>query len=210
MDRRPKRVRPVRIREPRETLPLMRKNNESNTMVLDLRDRRFGSLIARSRVPRGDTGNYWWYCECDCGKTHYTTTDRLRSGHTRSCGCIIKITKPAVAPYRDEVIRIFTDPDKPTTLTISQIAVSLGITKNMAIGVLDRAGLIGFQRPSRPKSTRPPIIFPGEHHCKYAYGDPGDNDFHFCGVPVDSGSYCPVHYPMLHRAPNSQEASLAA
>lgn len=29
-----------------------------------------------------------WRCECECGGIVDVTTDRLRSGHTKSCGCL--------------------------------------------------------------------------------------------------------------------------
>lgn len=29
-----------------------------------------------------------WRCSCACGNTHYVTTGALRSGNTRSCGCL--------------------------------------------------------------------------------------------------------------------------
>lgn len=28
-----------------------------------------------------------WECKCDCGNTTYVTTDSLKSGNTKSCGC---------------------------------------------------------------------------------------------------------------------------
>lgn len=32
-------------------------------------------------------GNKVWLCRCECGKEIYTTTHKLTSGHTKSCGC---------------------------------------------------------------------------------------------------------------------------
>ena len=32
-----------------------------------------------------------WLCECKCGNKSYVTTDHLRSGHSKSCGCYKKI-----------------------------------------------------------------------------------------------------------------------
>lgn len=29
-----------------------------------------------------------WVCQCKCGRTTVVTTRNLRSGHTRSCGCL--------------------------------------------------------------------------------------------------------------------------
>jgi len=35
-----------------------------------------------------------WECACDCGRTVLVTTNKLRTGHTRSCGCIIRKGHP--------------------------------------------------------------------------------------------------------------------
>jgi len=29
-----------------------------------------------------------WLCKCDCGKTKVISANRLRSGTTKSCGCL--------------------------------------------------------------------------------------------------------------------------
>lgn len=33
-------------------------------------------------------GKTLWMCQCDCGRTTRVATDKLASGHTRSCGCL--------------------------------------------------------------------------------------------------------------------------
>lgn len=46
----------------------------------------FGRLIALEPVRRaGRTG---WRCRCDCGNETVVETHSLRSGNTRSCGCL--------------------------------------------------------------------------------------------------------------------------
>lgn len=52
---------------------------------LDLTGQRFGRLVViecSSTVPETR-----WLCRCDCGKTSVTSTGKLRSGWTKSCGC---------------------------------------------------------------------------------------------------------------------------
>lgn len=49
----------------------------------DLAGRRFGRLVATSRLPRR-----YWACQCDCGKPVTIRGDHLTSGATNSCGCI--------------------------------------------------------------------------------------------------------------------------
>lgn len=54
---------------------------------LNLSDQRFGRLIALKEV-----GRRWhkvlWLCSCDCGKEITVTSNALRRGNTRSCGCL--------------------------------------------------------------------------------------------------------------------------
>lgn len=66
-----------------------------NMPKLDLRGIRFGRLTAISPTYRRDaTGSVVWKCKCDCGKTVYVGASNLRSGNTKSCGCLnIKRTK---------------------------------------------------------------------------------------------------------------------
>lgn len=54
---------------------------------LDLTGMRFGSLTALERGPnkRGRTA---WRCRCDCGKEKLVTTQDLRRGSVKSCGCM--------------------------------------------------------------------------------------------------------------------------
>jgi len=57
----------------------------------DLTDMKFGRLtvVARHR------GKYW-RCLCDCGVERVVPSDRLKSGHTASCGCLrseMRVTK---------------------------------------------------------------------------------------------------------------------
>ena len=47
----------------------------------DLSGQRFGRLIAVSY----ESGK--WLCVCDCGNTCRVAPDKLKSGHTQSCGC---------------------------------------------------------------------------------------------------------------------------
>lgn len=47
---------------------------------------RFGRLLV-ARADGARNGARWWLCVCDCGNTIRSTTQRLNSGNTRSCGC---------------------------------------------------------------------------------------------------------------------------
>lgn len=62
---------------------------------LDLVGQKFGRLLVVSRAANTKAGMRRWVCQCDCGGTTVTTGAKLRSGHTKSCGCLNKerITK---------------------------------------------------------------------------------------------------------------------
>ena len=50
---------------------------------LDLAGQRYGQLEVVYRNPEGK-----WLCLCDCGGQSYVKTGNLRSGNSRSCGCL--------------------------------------------------------------------------------------------------------------------------
>lgn len=55
--------------------------------VIDLTGQRFGRLtVIRKAESRGS--NAWWECVCDCGNTHTVRSTELRTGASRSCGCL--------------------------------------------------------------------------------------------------------------------------
>jgi hypothetical protein len=56
---------------------------------IDLTDRRFGKLIVLKEAGRRN-GFVTWACICDCGLETIVGGENLRSGNTRSCGCILK------------------------------------------------------------------------------------------------------------------------
>ena len=56
-------------------------------MRVNIKGQRFGLLtvIEPAESVRGRTQ---WVCKCDCGNTVCIATESLRSGHTKSCGCL--------------------------------------------------------------------------------------------------------------------------
>lgn len=54
----------------------------------DLTGQKFGRLTALERVGRTKHGDLLWRCKCDCGNEHVTSSDHLKSGCTKSCGCL--------------------------------------------------------------------------------------------------------------------------
>ena len=55
---------------------------------LDLTGQRFGKLAVISPA-ENISGRTAWKCRCDCGRETVVKTYHLRSGHTKSCGCLM-------------------------------------------------------------------------------------------------------------------------
>lgn len=57
----------------------------------DLAGQRFGRLVAIQKVkPHITSGGAYitmWECKCDCGNTTTVSMQKLKTGHTQSCGC---------------------------------------------------------------------------------------------------------------------------
>lgn len=62
---------------------------------IDLIGERFGALTVIDNVT--NHGKNRWKCKCDCGSIIYTDTNHLRSGNTKSCGCIKSHGQRAIA-----------------------------------------------------------------------------------------------------------------
>lgn len=56
--------------------------------MIDLMDERFDRLVVISREPNNKHKQAMWKCKCDCGNVVIVQSNMLRSGHTKSCGCL--------------------------------------------------------------------------------------------------------------------------
>lgn len=79
-----------------------RENNRSRIRFIDLTGQKFGELTVIKYLGRfeANTGYHVtkWLCLCSCGSYVIVTSRELRSGDTKSCGCI-------GASYREKCIR---------------------------------------------------------------------------------------------------------
>ena len=67
--------------------------------TIDLLNKRFGKLVVKERIAGDKNTIGKWLCVCDCGGTTITTTNKLLTGHTQSCGCIQSRGEEIVATY---------------------------------------------------------------------------------------------------------------
>lgn len=56
----------------------------------NLTGKKFNQLTVLKYVRSDKYYNSYWSCMCDCGNEIIVTAGRLRSGHTKSCGCYMK------------------------------------------------------------------------------------------------------------------------
>jgi len=55
----------------------------------DLRGKKFGRLRVLERA-KNHSGRVHWMCLCDCGESAVISAKKMKSGHTKSCGCLHK------------------------------------------------------------------------------------------------------------------------
>jgi len=55
---------------------------------IDLTRKRFGRLVVINYGGKDRWNRAIWLCKCDCGKRTVVQSGNLRSGHTKSCGCL--------------------------------------------------------------------------------------------------------------------------
>ena len=53
----------------------------------NLKGQRFGRLVAIAPTKRRCGSFVVWKCHCDCGNTTFVSSNNLRTGHIRGCGC---------------------------------------------------------------------------------------------------------------------------
>jgi len=64
---------------------------ERNRLKMDnLIGKRFGKLIVLEKTNKKYQYNNYYLCKCDCGNLKIVLDKLLKSGHTKSCGCLHK------------------------------------------------------------------------------------------------------------------------
>lgn len=63
---------------------------DRSKMSEDLSGRKFGRLtvVRRLKPEEVETVQYNWLCQCECGNYVKASANKLKTGHTKSCGCL--------------------------------------------------------------------------------------------------------------------------
>ena len=61
---------------------------EKGPCYIDLTGHRYARLLVLKDVGRSKNGTVMWLCKCDCGKETIVWAGALKSGNTKSCGCL--------------------------------------------------------------------------------------------------------------------------
>lgn len=104
-------------------------------------------------------------------------------------------------------------------LSITQIGLEIGVSRNAVVGKVHRMGLPKRQSPivrsdkpvEPPRRKLSPIAVAewDRHKCCWPIGDPRLEDFHFCGDKiVDGRPYCEAHCSLAYTTSN-KEATVA-
>lgn len=80
---------PLRLGKSKSCGCLQRENGvkSGRSKFIDLTGQTFGLLTVVRLTTKREHGSCW-FCKCECGRTTTTTISRLRSGLTKSCGCL--------------------------------------------------------------------------------------------------------------------------
>ena len=104
-------------------------------------------------------------------------------------------------------------------LSITQIGLKLGVTRNAVVGKVHRMGLpkrqspiVRSDKPFEPKRRKlSPLTFAhwDKNECSWPIGDPRSPDFKFCGDKILEGRpYCALHCSMAYTTSNKEEKAL--
>lgn len=56
--------------------------------IINMVGERHGRWLVLSRAPARRSGKAYWHCKCECGSTADVCGVDLRTGHSKSCGCL--------------------------------------------------------------------------------------------------------------------------
>lgn len=66
----------------------LQRERAGESKLIDEVGNRYGRLTVIERAENAPDGKAQWLCKCDCGNLRTVSGVNLRSGHTKSCGCL--------------------------------------------------------------------------------------------------------------------------
>lgn len=111
--------------------------------ALDLTGEQFGRLTATLRGPDapGRLGQVQWFCSCTCGNERLIRATDLRSGNTKSCGCLNRESSSKRASARNfkgghgwlnhQGYRLISKPEHPRAYRNGAVLEHILVMENM-------------------------------------------------------------------------------
>ena len=56
--------------------------------LIDLTGQKFNRLTVIKRSNKNKNKKVYWLCKCECGNLTVVSSDKLKGGITKSCGCL--------------------------------------------------------------------------------------------------------------------------
>ena len=81
--------------------------------VIDLTGQKYGKLTVIKRIDNSISNRVSWLCKCDCGNETIVDSNALRSGNTKSCGCLNYIAKTDLTGQRFGILTVICQTPKP-------------------------------------------------------------------------------------------------
>ena len=81
--------------------------------AIDLTGQKYGKLTVIKRVENNISNRVSWLCKCDCGNETIVDSNSLRTGNTKSCGCLNYIAKNDLTGQRFGLLTAICQVPKP-------------------------------------------------------------------------------------------------
>ena len=113
----------------------------------DLTGQTFGLLYVIERAEDVKPGRPAWHCQCECGNiTTVTSTALLKTGGTKSCGCLRKKQSDSLIDLTGQTFGklfvMYKDPDAKLIHTVHKIDEALFSLAGVSAGTQGTGGMI--------------------------------------------------------------------
>lgn len=114
-------------------------NKSKPSNYVDLTGEKYGRFTVLERVGTDKHGRPTWKCECECGNIKIISSRELRSGNTKSCGCLRRdlVTNGNVTHGKSKT-RIYKIWAKMLERTVCETCKEYAAYGAVGIGVCDR------------------------------------------------------------------------